>query len=398
MAAAKPTVALDARFKSRSGGSAYVSGMLPELIKQGSDRYRFAVIRYAAQELPDLPSHIEQVEVPTPGSSRELVWMHARLPALLRHLQAQLYHGMKLMAPVTCPCAMVHTAHSTLGRGKADGFPLPLKRRLYFGVYGARMYRKSIALMAVSHFVADYLVKELAIPRSRITVALNGLAPQFIADDGDQPASQPSPPRPYILCVGNVAEVKNHRTALRAFAAMADELPHELLIAGDDATPLAAALRTLAHDLGLADRVRFLGFVEPERLLSLYREADILLHPSLTEGCSITVLEAMAAGLPVVASSRGALREVCDGAGATVDDPLDAAGFAAAIRRVLGDEALRQQMREAGRQRARVNTWAHAAERTLAVYGDYLRHRAPAKPQFHEFLIVQPAATSGASG
>lgn len=358
------TIALDVRFKVRSGGSTYITQLLPHLLEQGAARCRFVLVRYADQVLEGLPADVPSIEVPALSAVRELAWMHRALPRLLRRAGVDLYHGMKLFGPANAGCPLVHTAHSTLGRDKRDGFPLPMSRRLYFGVYGAHMFRRSRHMIAVSQFVADYLAQSLAVPAERITVIPNGLDERYRA------AGTPATPtdRPYILCVGNVFPVKNHRTALRAYAAVAGELPHDLVIAGDDANPLGEELRNFAASQGLAERVRFLGFTEHERLIALYRGADVLLHPSLTEGFGITALEAMACGVPVVASEAGALREVCGEAGRFVADAMDADGFAGELREVLADEALRRRMSRAGVARAAEFSWSRIGDQTLAVY------------------------------
>jgi alpha-1,3-rhamnosyl/mannosyltransferase len=118
---------------------------------------------------------------------------------------------------------------------------------------------------------------------------------------------------------------------------------------------------------GIARRVRHLGYVPDERRRQLYREASMLVLPSLDEGFGMTALEAMAAGVPVVASNRGALPEVVGAAG-TLVEPEDEAGLATAIELLLDDRARRDAHVSAGLLRAREFSWARSASRLLDAY------------------------------
>jgi alpha-1,3-rhamnosyl/mannosyltransferase len=117
----------------------------------------------------------------------------------------------------------------------------------------------------------------------------------------------------------------------------------------------------------LADRVVFLGPVAEAELPALYTGAELFVFPSLYEGFGLPVLEAMACGTPVVCSNVSSLPEVAGDAACQVN-PLAVDELAAAIGRVLGDAALRQQMRERGLAQAARFSWTRTAQETLAVY------------------------------
>jgi glycosyltransferase involved in cell wall biosynthesis len=124
---------------------------------------------------------------------------------------------------------------------------------------------------------------------------------------------------------------------------------------------------------GLAQHVHLTGYVNDGDLVALYNMARLLVFPSLYEGFGFPCIEAMACGCPVVTSSRGALQEVSAGS-AVHADPEDVTAIADAIRRVDGNEVLRQQLISNGLQRARSFSWDRYAERFLYL----LEHSVPA--------------------
>jgi glycosyltransferase involved in cell wall biosynthesis len=118
---------------------------------------------------------------------------------------------------------------------------------------------------------------------------------------------------------------------------------------------------------GLDQHVRFTGYLDHADLVRAYKEADLLVHPSLYEGFGLPPLEAMACGTPVVSSNRTSLPEVLGGAAVLVE-PEDPAELAAAIARVLDDTALRESLRAKGLKHVQAFTWHRAARETLQLY------------------------------
>lgn len=167
---------------------------------------------------------------------------------------------------------------------------------------------------------------------------------------------------PLVLAIGRLIEQKDHATLLRAFADVPDA---RLAILGWG--PLEEQTKELAAKLGLADRVLVPGRVEPRDWL---RRADVFAHTSRWEGFGIVLLEAMLAGLPVVATRVSAIPEiVADGETGLIAEAGDATGIAHHLRALLGDEALRRRLGEAGRARAHDEfSVAAMADRTVEVY------------------------------
>ncbi|RMG02728.1 MAG: glycosyltransferase family 1 protein [Nitrospirae bacterium] len=162
---------------------------------------------------------------------------------------------------------------------------------------------------------------------------------------------------PYILYVGNLFRYKNVDTLIKAFLKIKDKLQHSLVIAGN---------RQLAGDFSpvVDDRVVHLDYVPINDLPFLYSYADLLVHPSLSEGFGLTVLEAMACGTPVVASNRAAVPEVA-GDAAFLIDPLNIQEITDAILCVSNDNVLREDLIRKGLKRVKDFSWEKTARGIL---------------------------------
>jgi glycosyltransferase involved in cell wall biosynthesis len=164
---------------------------------------------------------------------------------------------------------------------------------------------------------------------------------------------------------------KGLRTTLRAFAELAREFPRaRLSIAGEGA--LREELRSFAAELGVGERVTFAGFVSQEKLRALFEAAHLFVHPSEIgpdgdqEGVPNSMLEAMASGLPVVATRHGGIPEaVEDGKSGLLVEERDHAGLAAAMRRLAHEPGLLERMSRAAGDRVRAEFDIQAQARVL---------------------------------
>jgi glycosyltransferase involved in cell wall biosynthesis len=161
---------------------------------------------------------------------------------------------------------------------------------------------------------------------------------------------------------------KNVHGLVEAFAQARRRVafPLRLVVCGppDDRYPEA---RLAAQRLGVADDVRFTGFVSDEELARLYATADLLVHPSRYEGFGLQLVEAMKCGLPVCCTDGGSQPEIA-GDAAVVVKAGDSLAMAEAVADILGDPAKQERMKAAGLARARNFEWNVCAERTAAIY------------------------------
>jgi glycosyltransferase involved in cell wall biosynthesis len=185
---------------------------------------------------------------------------------------------------------------------------------------------------------------------------------------------------PFILSVGDLQPRKNHVGLIEAFAGLIHShphLPHELVLAGKE-TWFAGRVRDAAKNSGVADRIRFLGFVSDDDLLHLYNACELFCFPSFYEGFGLPVLEAMACGAAVACSNTSAIPEVADGA-ALLFNPYNADEITRAMLDLIALPELRARMCRLGSQRATQFSWQKTAHETLAVYYNVIEQHQPAR-------------------
>jgi glycosyltransferase involved in cell wall biosynthesis len=215
------------------------------------------------------------------------------------------------------------------------------------------------------------LVEQLGVPSERIHVCSLG-APKWRTLGG-----RPNLPADgCLLFVGTLEPRKNVGTLLDAYERLLHRLPNapELILAGGASEDAAPWLERIGR-APLAGHVRYVGYIPDEDREQWYARARVLVLPSLDEGFGLPVLEAMAAGIPVVASNRGAIPEVTAGA-ADLVDPHDPDALAQALERVLTDLDWATSRAVAGLARASAYTWEQTATRLHEAYTSATAHRA----------------------
>lgn len=201
-------------------------------------------------------------------------------------------------------------------------------------------------VITVSEANRSHLIETLGVPAEKIKVVRSGIRIQDfhpkLPVDGRR--------RTRFLTVARLHPVKGLDIMLKAVARLADRR-WDWVIVGEG--PQRASLQAESDRLGLGDCVRFLGARVHEDLPSIYREADVFVLPSRSEGLGVVLIEAMACGLPIVASRVGGIPEVAqEGSGAFLFEPGDAEELAAALQRFLQDPTLATRMGSSNRTRA----------------------------------------------
>jgi glycogen synthase len=259
---------------------------------------------------------------------------------------------------LTVHCSLRHTLDPAGARG------------LVLSTLGAALEsvgeRRADAVIVLTRRLADRLVAEGLAP-GRVHVIPSGVDLRRFARPLPDPA--PDLPRPRVLFIGRLAAQKGVSTLLEAVPLLRS--PAAVVLVGDG--PQRAALERQAGRLG-PDRVRFQGFVPHAEVPAWLAAADVLALPSVYEELGSVLLEAMAAGLPVVASAVGGIPDALGDAGRLVP-PRDPAALAAAVDELLDDPALAARLGDAARRRATAFSWDTLAGRVREVYRAVVERR-----------------------
>jgi glycosyltransferase involved in cell wall biosynthesis len=210
--------------------------------------------------------------------------------------------------------------------------------------------------------------------------ARHGMAAEVVPNIVDAHRFRPHPgraPGRHLIVTRNLEDIYDIPTALRAFASVCIVPPDaRLTVAGSG--PRRAALEALARELGIADAVRFTGRIDNERIAQLYAQADLLLNPACVDNTPISLLEAMASGVPIVSTNVGGVPYlVADGRQALLVPPRDPQAMADAALRLLADASLAQRLRSEGLAHAASFAWERVRPRLFDVYARALQaHRS----------------------
>jgi glycosyltransferase involved in cell wall biosynthesis len=273
--------------------------------------------------------------------------------------RADLLHFFDLTGPLLAPwrpfVATVHDVSSAPG--------LARRRHVYKRIVWPWAARRSRRLVAVSRFAGEETAKHLSVPADKIEVIHSG--PGLTEAPPAESDGAAAPENPYFLYVGDLAGRKNVPFLIRAFDRA--DLTAELLLVGladDDYAEIRGEVDRARH----RDRIHLVQDASDRDLDTLYRSALALVMPSRYEGFGFTPLEAMARECPVLASDIPAFQEV-SGSGALLV-PLDEDRWAGSMRELAGDETLRADLRQRGKETVARYSWGATAQALCRLFLD----------------------------
>ncbi|MGC8560921.1 MAG: glycosyltransferase family 4 protein [Phycisphaerae bacterium] len=368
--------AIDARWygTSGSGVSTYAHSLLAGLMELDYPA-NIHVIVNRPECLPEAVARYAKFNfIECPGNPTSV--RHQRLlPSIISRHNIRCLHTVDVHAPLFARCRQIITCHDVipliLSLQEAGGAKARY-RRLWRNWLKLQC-RRADRIVTISECSRRDIKNVLHVEPGKIHVvppALYQADSRRSATEFAQHSQFQSDNRQLILSVGRRAPYKNLFGLIQAFARLVKtgNSSCRLLIIGPT-DPRYGEPESLVAKLGLSDSVTFTGYISDSDLAELYSRASLFVCPSLYEGFGLPVLEAMAAGVPVVSSNRSSLPEAC-GDAALLVDPTDSEAMAEAMGRVLCDARLADQLRAAGRQHVAQFSPGRMAEQLLKIYSE----------------------------
>ncbi len=355
----------------RTGVGNYCYFLLKHLLEnaRGEDLIAFS----SGRSRPDIDEFTKLAgrrHVPVPTRALYAAWEMLSWPRVDRLCGGlDVYHATNYVVPPVERARRVVTVHDlaflTVPQYCSPKIVGPFARQI------GKFCVEADAILAYSESTKRDIVDHLQIDAEKITVA------PMAVDDDFAPVNRETATElvyekygiktPYFLFVSTLEPRKNIVGLLRAFALLARDYPHKLVLVGGMGWLMEEEFRATIAELGIADRIVRPGFIPHHELPALYCAADAFLFPSHYEGFGLPLLEALHCGCPVVTSDNSSIPEVT-GDAALRCSSTDIEGFAENVRRVLNDEALRDELIRKGRAHAARYSWRKCAEATLDVY------------------------------
>ena len=314
----------------------------------------------------DWPANAKLVDRRLPVRVLNYAWHRAQWPPLDRFVGAPLdltHSPHPLLLPAKKAKRIV-TLHDLFFLKHPDMVEAEIRRD--YAPLVREHVRKADGVICVSEHTASEAQLLLDVPRSKIAVIPNGIDPAYrmpmAAEEVDAALARRRLPRGALLYVGSEERRKNLVNLAMAYMGLASRRPRTppLVLVGPGAEWSQGGALS-------GPQIRAVGYLETQEIRALMAASSALVLPSLEEGFGLPVVEAMAAGLPVVCSRGSALEEVA-GEAALLVNPLDTRSIASGMEKILDDKPRAEKQRVMGLERSRQFDWDIAAARTLEFY------------------------------
>lgn len=331
---------------ARTGHRVYLEGLLEGVKALGQEAPELVRIDRVGEELNTL---------------YRVLWDQIGLPLELRGVSADLLFVPAFSVPFLSPLPVVATIHDLTSLR----YPPPsLSSRLYWvGLLPASLKRARF-LIAISNWTKQQALAHLHIPEERMRVIYSGVSERFrIAPSAvyrEEIVKRYELPQQFIMVVGTIEPKRNHAVVLKAYRALTN--PPALVFVGKK----GSAWRAVTGEIRQLN-VRVIEGANERELHALYYLARLLVIPSLDEGFGLPAVEAMASGIPVLASRSGALPEVLLDA-AEYFEPRNVEELAHKLTVLLHDSSLREELVRRGLARSKFFSWKRCAHETVAVW------------------------------
>ncbi len=357
-------LAVEAGYR-RAGIHHYIFQVLRHLPAAESTRYTiYTRLTDEWDGRPDL--HPAGTRIPTTSRLARIAWEQVVWPIQARRDGLTLMHSMAFAMPRLAPCPVVVTIYDLSFIENPESFPTAQRR--YLMSETGYSCRHAVRLIAISESGRRDIQRHFGVPPERIDVVTPGVGSIYRPlpiDQVEQFRRNHDLPERFILHVGTLQPRKNIPFLLEAVARLGRTNVPLVLVGGRGW--YYETIFEQVKALGIADRVRFAGYVDDDDLPLWYNAATVLAFPSLYEGFGLPVAEALACGTAVVAADSSSIPEA-GGDVAQYFTPGDVAGLTARLALVLDTPALLAQAQAAGPRHVARFSWSRAGEETAEVY------------------------------
>ena len=360
--------------KNRTGDEVYFFNLVKNLAVADRENEYFLFADRDPEKDPDLRREIKKLEL---GSNFKIIFLNSlnrfwwnlwALPNYLKKNPLDLFHT-QYIAPFWMPknIKLVLTIHDI----SFNFFPEYIKKTdlLFLKTLIPRSLRRADKIITVSANEQKKIVDFYKIAPEKVDFTYNGVdfarfSHEYSAEEKENVRKKYSLPEKFLLYIGTLQPRKNILIVIRSM----ESLDIKFVIAGKrDAHNFDQKINEAIEKNGLQDKIIFPGWIDEEDKPILLQMADCFVFPSLYEGFGIPIIEAMAAGLPVVCSDIPVLREIGKNA-ALLCDPKNSQQFEENILKTSNDQPLREKLVRTGIETAQNFTWQKTAEKTLEVY------------------------------
>jgi glycosyltransferase involved in cell wall biosynthesis len=357
--------------RARTGVGEYIHQAIKALARTGEDEITLFSSSWKDRPAADLRSELPNVRVVDqriPVRALNLAWHRLGWPPV-EAVAGGTYDVAHSPHPLLLPsrsAAQLVTIHDVHFLSHPERTSEEIRRD--YPVLAATHARRADRIIVSSHFAAGEVQRAFNVETAKIAICPAG-APEWSSGPHGGDANG------YILFMGTLDARKNIGGLLEAYGQLLSKnaAAPRLVIAGAASPDSAPWLEQIAQP-PLAGHVEYLGYVPTDRRESLFRGVRLFVLPSFEEGFGLPALEAMAAGVPVVASTRGSLPEVVGEAGLLID-PDDTAALVDALERIISDDTLRKNLSYRGTQQAARFSWSRTAADIRQAYQDALLAR-----------------------
>jgi glycosyltransferase involved in cell wall biosynthesis len=375
-------IGINALFRGNPSGAAnYVINLVNYITALESDNEYYVFIKQEHKDYFDSDrENIHEVfcSVDTENPIIRRWWEQSVFPGLVNDIDLHIIHCPMNVIPNFVRCGRVVTIldcqyfHPTSGN--------TFLRRLFHKLFMHISLRKANAVITISHSMKEEIFRCFGQSSSNIHVIPLGQDYSNIVYRSITPKEIKKKLglfNPYLLFVGFPQYRKNLTGLLRGFAGALKNLerPYDLVLCGDMKEGIESDysnIQNAIEELGIRDRVRFVGYIDNSDLYGLMSSAELFTFPSFYEGFGLPVIEAMACGTTVLVSDIPVMHEVAGDAGFYVN-PHDTDDICKGIRKLLTDDNLRNVLAIKGKDRAARFTWENTAEKTLKCYQQVTR-------------------------